>query len=161
MSQETSLGNTGSQPPWEPVEILLVDDNPADVELTVRALREQGFANRIRLARDGAEALEFLFGSGEESSLVSRPRLILLDLRLPKVDGLKVLERIRADPRTRLTPVVVLSSSQEDPDLKTAYALGANGYVLKPVAFEAFMEAVRGISLYWLLVNHGPDNLRS
>ncbi len=161
MSREISPGEAGSPPPWEPLEILLVEDNPADAELTVRALREQGFANRIRLARDGAEALEFLFGSGEESSLVSRPRLILLDLRLPKVDGLEVLERLRADPRTRHTPVVVLSSSGEDPDLEAASNLGANAYVLKPVAFEAFMEAVRSISVYWLLVNRVPDNLRS
>jgi two-component system, response regulator len=156
MTSEISRGETEYQPLWELLEVLLVEDNPTDAELTVRALREHGFANRIRLARDGAEALEFLFGCGEKSSPVSRPRLILLDLRLPKVNGLEVLERVRADPRTRHMPVVVLSSSGEDPDLESASNLGANAYVVKPVSFEDFIEAVRDISLYWLLVNHGP-----
>jgi two-component system, response regulator len=146
---------------WESAEILLVEDNPADAELTIRALRERNLANRIQVVRDGAEALSRLLGDGPEPPPAPPPRLILLDLKLPKVSGLEVLERIRSEERTRYTPVVVLTSSEEDPDVQAAYELGANGYVVKPVDFGQFAEAVKELSFYWLLVNRGAHGERS
>ena len=139
------------------VEILLVEDNPSDVELTLRALKARNLANQVFVARDGAEALEFFFG--ERSPLRDigvAPRVILLDLKLPKVDGLEVLRRLKGDERTRTLPVVVLTSSKEEPDIAAAYRLGANSYIVKPVDFEAFARAVSEVGLYWLLLNEQP-----
>ncbi len=139
------------------VEILLVEDNPSDVELTLRALKTRNLANQVFVARDGAEALEFFFG--EQSPLRDigvAPRVILLDLKLPKVDGLEVLRRLKGDERTRTLPVVVLTSSKEEPDIAAAYRLGANSYIVKPVDFEAFARAVSEVGLYWLLLNEQP-----
>lgn len=135
--------------------VLLVEDNPDDVDLTLRALRRHNVANDIVVAQDGVEALEFLFG-GPDGRAVRRPFLILLDLKLPKVDGLEVLRRIRADERTKLLPVVVLTSSDEDQDLIRSYSYGANSFIRKPVDFVQFTEAVRQLGLYWLLLNAPP-----
>lgn len=132
--------------------ILLVEDNPDDELLTIRALRNNHILNEVAIARDGAEALEYLFGSPTHPV----PQIILLDLKLPKVDGLEVLRRVKADPRTRMVPVVVLTSSDEERDLVDSYALGANSYIRKPVEFDRFMEAVRILGLYWLIVNSAP-----
>jgi two-component system response regulator len=135
--------------------ILLVEDNPDDQALTLRALRKNNLANEVVMARDGVEAIEFLFGSdadfGRSSPIL--PALVLLDLKLPKLDGLEVLRRIRDSARTRRLPVVVLTSSKEEQDLITSYNLGANSYVRKPVDFNEFMEAVRQLGLYWLVLN--------
>jgi two-component system, response regulator len=135
--------------------ILLVEDNADDEELTVRALRKNNVANDIIVARDGAEALDYLFGSGAHTGrdLKLRPQVILLDLKLPKLDGLGVLRRIRADERTKFIPVVVLTSSNEERDLIDSYGLGANSYVRKPVDFNQFTEAARQLGLYWLVLN--------
>jgi two-component system, response regulator len=137
------------------VEILIVEDNPTDLELALRALRQHNFCNNIHTARDGAEALEFLFGEGqyEDRRDASPPRLILLDLKLPLVDGIEVLRRVRGDPRTRCVPVVVMTSSTEERDLVDCYALGANSYIQKPVDFDKFSEAMRLVGMYWLLLN--------
>ena len=139
-------------------DILLVEDNPADVELTLRALRKANLANPIHVAADGAEALDYLFGTGkdEAKSDAHHPRVVILDLKLPKVSGLEVLRRIKSGPATRTIPVVVLSSSREAPDVKEAYALGVNSYIVKPVDFEKFVEAVGTLGMYWLLLNEGP-----
>jgi len=138
--------------------ILLVEDNPDDVELTLRAFRKNNIANDVAIARDGAEALDYLFGTGAyaDRDANDMPRIILLDLKMPKVDGLQVLERLRADERTKLTPVVILTSSKEEQDLVSGYKSGANSYVRKPVDFNQFTEAVRQIGLYWLLINEAP-----
>jgi len=138
--------------------ILLVEDNPDDVELTLRAFRKNNIANNVAIARDGAEALDYLFGTGAyaDRDANDMPRIILLDLKMPKVDGLQVLERLRADERTKLTPVVILTSSKEEQDLVSGYKSGANSYVRKPVDFNEFTEAVRQIGLYWLLINEAP-----
>jgi CheY-like chemotaxis protein len=138
------------------VEILLVEDNPYDVELTLRALSEHHLANRVRVVRDGAEAMELLFGEGEGARLEPLPKVILLDLKLPKVSGLEVLRRIKADERLRSTPVVVLTSSREDQDVAASYELGVNSYIVKPVEFEDFVEAVSKLGLYWLVLNQPP-----
>jgi len=140
--------------------ILLVEDNPDDVELTMRAFRKNNIANNVVVARDGVEALDYLFCQGAFADRDARdaPRLILLDLKLPKLDGLQVLERLRADERTRLTPVVILTSSKEEQDLVSGYKTGANSYVRKPVDFNQFVEAVRHIGLYWLLINEPPTH---
>lgn len=136
----------------------MVEDNPNDLELALHALKKHKLANRIQVARDGAEALEFLFGKdGSATRLPKTPKIILLDLKLPKVDGLEVLRRIKKDPRTRSIPVTVLSSSREDRDLAEAYSLGVNSYIVKPVGFHAFVDAVRQLGLYWLLLNERPD----
>jgi len=139
--------------------ILLVEDNPDDVELTMRAFHKNKIANNIVVARDGVEALDYLFCRGAFADRDARdiPRLILLDLKLPKLDGLQVLERLRADEHTRLTPVVILTSSKEEHDLVSGYKTGANSYVRKPVDFNQFVEAVRHIGLYWLLINESPN----
>lgn len=135
-----------------PVEILLVEDNPSDAELTLRALKQRNLANQVVVCRDGAEALDF-FTSGDGHV----PKVVLLDLKLPKVDGLEVLRHIKSDARTKAIPVVVLTSSREEPDIERAYELGANSYIVKPVDFEAFARAVSDVGLYWLLLNHPPQ----
>ena len=140
------------------VEILLVEDNPNDVELTLHAFKKHNFANPIEVVRDGAEALEFIFCTGAYAHrrIENGPKVILLDLKLPKVDGLEVLRRVKADPRTRLIPVVVLTSSREERDIVESYALGVNSYIVKPVNFEQFSEAVPNLGMYWLLLNQPP-----
>jgi two-component system response regulator len=145
-----------------PMELLLVEDNPNDVELTLHVLKKHNFANRIKVARDGEEALAFLFGASGEVSSESEniPKVILLDLKLPKVNGLEVLGRIKADPRTKSIPVVVLTSSREERDLAVCYELGVNSYIVKPVDFTQFTEAIRQLGLYWLLLNERPHALR-
>jgi two-component system, response regulator len=140
-------------------DILLVEDNPADAELTVRALRRAKVANPVHIVEDGVEALAYLFGSDEDDTAGEgqTPRVVLLDLKLPKLSGLEVLRRIREGEKTRQLPVVVLTSSREEPDVEQAYKLGVNSYVVKPVEFEAFAEAVAQIGLYWLLLNQLPQ----
>lgn len=135
--------------------ILLVEDNPDDEALTMRALRKSGVANEIAVARDGAEALDYLFGTGTYAGrdLSVMPMLILLDLKLPRIGGLEVLRRVRGDQRTRNLPIVILTSSKEDPDLLSAYELGCNSYIRKPVDFTQFTESVRQLGLYWLVLN--------
>jgi CheY-like chemotaxis protein len=135
------------------LEVLLVEDSSTDAELCIRTLRKRGVANNIRWLKDGAEALEFLFGPEADKQAEPLPRLILLDLHLPKVSGLEVLARIKSNERTRSVPVVVLTSSKEDRDLTESYGLGVNSYVAKPVAFDAFVEIVSQTGLYWLVVN--------
>ncbi len=141
------------------VEILLVEDNPADVKLALHAFKKHKLANSVQVARDGAEALDFLFCTGAFSQRKSDrlPKVILLDLKLPLVDGLEVLRRVKSDPRTRLTPVVVMTTSREERDVVESYQLGVNSYIVKPIDFEQFSEAVRTLGLYWLLLNHPPD----
>jgi CheY-like chemotaxis protein len=140
------------------VEILLVEDNPSDAELTIRALTRNNLANRLVWVKDGAEALDLIFGPSADAdtpiSLI--PKLILLDLKLPKVDGHEVLERLKSDPRTRMIPVAVLTSSREEADLLRAYKAGTNSFIVKPVDFDSFIEAVRELGLYWLLLNQSP-----
>ena len=140
------------------VEILLVEDNPNDAEMTLHALQQNKLSNRIYLARDGVEALDFLFCTGPHAdrAIENGPKVILLDLKLPRVDGIEVLRRVKADRRTRSIPVVVLTSSREERDLVESYQLGANSYIVKPVDFEQFTQAVREIGLYWLLLNVAP-----
>ena len=140
------------------VEILLVEDSPTDLELTLHALRGNNITNRIEVARDGAEALEFIFATGAHADrdINNGPKVILLDLKLPKVDGFEVLRQIRGDVRTRDLPVVVLTSSREAPDIAESYRLGANSYIVKPVDFEQFADAVRELGLYWVLLNEPP-----
>jgi two-component system response regulator len=136
------------------VDILLVEDNPRDVELTLRALKKHNLANKVQVVQDGAEALEFIFPTDlDEERLISNLKVILLDLKLPKVSGLEVLQRIKSDPRTRAIPVVVLTSSHEDSDIQECYKLGVNSYVVKPVEFDKFAQAVAQMGFYWLLVN--------
>ena len=144
------------------VEILLVEDNPHDLQLTLRALRRANLANAIHVARDGEEALEFLFPPGSTAADAPDPtlRVILLDLKLPKVDGLEVLARIKGDARTRRIPVVMLTSSKEQNDVLESYDLGVNSYIVKPVNFERFAEAIQQLGLYWLLTNHLPNTER-
>jgi two-component system, response regulator len=137
------------------VEILLVEDRDEDAELTMRALKRAKLTNHVRRACDGAEALDLLLGDGSV-----RPRVVLLDLKLPKVDGMEVLRQIKADPRTRKIPVVVLTSSKEDRDLEEAYQLGVNSYIVKPVEFDRFVEAVEQLGLYWSLLNTAPQTDR-
>lgn len=140
------------------VEILLVEDNPADVELTMHALRHNNLANRIHVARDGEEALDFLFCRGPHSkrSFDNPPRMVLLDLKLPKVDGLEVLRQLKGDSRTKAIPVVILTSSKEDRDMVSGYRFGVNSYIQKPVDFTAFRETIKQLGLYWMVVNQPP-----
>ena len=141
------------------VEILLVEDDPNDLELTLRALRKKNLANKIEVARDGAEALDFIFclGAHTSRSITSQPRLILLDLKLPKVAGLGVLQRIRADPRTSSIPVAILTSSAEERDIVKSYQLGVNSFITKPVDFNQFTDAIGQLGLYWMLLNTPPN----
>ena len=137
------------------VEVLLVEDNPRDAELTIRALKRHNLANRLFHVENGAEALDFLFRRGNyEDRSDSSPKVVLLDLKLPKVNGLEVLRTMKSDPNLGTIPVVVVTSSAEDPDIRAAYDLGANGYVIKPVQFDAFLEAMSKVGVYWLMVNH-------
>ena len=140
------------------IEMLLVEDNPQDLELALRALRKANLVTRIQVARDGAEALDFVFGTGPFAgrNITDGPRVILLDLKLPKIDGLEVLRRVKGDPRTKVIPVVVLTSSKEQRDVVESYQLGVNSYIVKPVNFERFADAVRDLGLYWLLLNQPP-----
>ncbi len=140
------------------VEILLVEDNPTDAELAMRALKKSNLANKLVWVKDGAEALDFIFGSGAYSGrqIVNGPKVILLDLRLPKVDGMEVLRRVKSDERTRTIPVVVLTSSKEDRDVAESYKLGVNSYISKPVEFDEFAKTVSELGMYWLLVNQPP-----
>jgi two-component system response regulator len=139
------------------IDILLVEDNPDDAALTLEALGEYRLSNRVHLAKDGAEALDFLFCRGAYAGRPELPlKLVMLDIRLPKVDGLEVLRAIRADPRTEELPVVMLTSSQEDADIRTGYGLGANSYIVKPVDFDQFVEAVKDIGMYWAILNRPP-----
>lgn len=140
------------------VEVLLIEDSPTDAELCTRALKKHKLANDLVWVKDGAEALDFLFARGSYSGrdMMYPPKLVLLDLRLPKVDGLEVLRQIRADERLKTLPVVILSSSKEDRDIAESYRLGANSYVSKPVEFQEFADAVAKLGLYWLLINRPP-----
>lgn len=140
------------------IEILLVEDNAEDVELTLHALRRENLANHIHVARDGEEALDFLFCNGAHAnrSFDRPPKLVLLDLKLPKVDGMEVLRKLKADPRTQAIPVVILTSSKEERDLVQGYGLGANSYIQKPVDFDQFRDTVKSVGLYWLVINQPP-----
>ena len=140
------------------VEILLVEDTPEDLELALRALRKASLVNRIEVARDGVEAIEFIFGEGAHAgrSIEDVPKVILLDLKLPRMDGLEVLRRIKSDPRTRTIPVVVLTSSKEQNDIVESYSMGVNSYIVKPVNFDRFAAAVQELGMYWLLLNQPP-----
>lgn len=142
----------------KPVEILLVEDNPKDAELTLYALQENNLANNIEVVRDGSEALDFIFCKNKYQDRVndSYPKVILLDLKLPKVDGLEVLKQIKSDPRTKLIPIVMLTSSREEKDLVDSYNLGVNSYMVKPIDFNQFTEAVKKLGFYWLLHNEIP-----
>jgi two-component system response regulator len=140
----------------EPVELLLVEDNPNDVELALHVFKKHKLANHVKVVRDGVEALEFLFGDDGGVPCGSVPKVILLDLKLPKLDGKEVLRRVKADPRTKLIPVVVMTSSREERDLIACYELGVNSYIVKPVDFTQFTEVVRQLGMYWLLFNERP-----
>ena len=140
-----------------PVEILLVEDSESDLKLALRALKKANVSNRIEVARDGEEALDFMLGRGAHAGRPNEsPRLVLLDLKLPKVDGLEVLRTLKADPRTRRVPIVILTSSKEQRDLVESYQLGVNSYIVKPVDFENFVAAARELGSYWLLLNQTP-----
>ena len=140
------------------LEILLVEDDPNDIELTLRAFKAHHLANRIQVCHDGAEAVDYLFGEGQYKgrNVEITPKVVILDLKLPKVSGLEVLEKIKGDPRTKSVPVVVLTSSAEERDLVDCYRLGVNSYIVKPVDFEKFIEAAQKVGLYWLLLNQAP-----
>ena len=140
------------------VDVLLVEDNQQDAELTIRSLKKHKLANSVSVVEDGAEALDFVFcrGKFDQRDINHPPKVIFLDLKLPRVGGLEVLRAIKQDARTRSVPVVVVTSSREDPDVKAAYELGANSYVVKPVDFESFTEAIGTLGLYWLLINQPP-----
>jgi two-component system, response regulator len=142
----------------KPIEILLVEDNDADAELALHALRKSQLANHIHRARDGEEALDFIFCRGQYStrSFEDVPQLILLDLKLPKVDGLQVLQQVKAEPRTRAIPVIILTSSKEERDVAKSYLTGVNSYIQKPVSFSEFQNIVRQLGMYWLLLNAKP-----
>ena len=139
------------------VEVLLVEDNPNDVELTLRALKKHNLANKVHVVGDGAEALEFLFATGAHAGRANQhPKVVLLDLKLPKVDGLEVLKRVKADPRTKAIPIVVLTSSKEEQDVIRSYQLGVNSYIVKPVEFDKFANSISELGMYWLVLNNPP-----
>lgn len=140
----------------EGVDILLVEDNPTDIELTLHAFKKYNIANTIHVARDGLEAVEYIFGSGQLKAVQELPKVILLDLKLPKLDGIAVLRRIRGDNRTKAIPVVVLTSSREERDITETYDLGINSYIVKPVDFAKFTEVIRELGYYWLFLNQPP-----
>ena len=152
--------STPQRNPPEGIDILLVEDNPYDAELTLRALRQVNLGDRVTWLRDGAETLEFLFGASGVASLPGSapPKLVLLDLKLPKVEGQEVLRRIKGDPRTRMIPVVILTSSREDGDVRGSYEAGANGYVVKPVDFVRFTATIKQLGQFWLQVNEPPPD---
>jgi two-component system response regulator len=141
------------------VGILLVEDNPNDVELTLRALRKHNLTNKVHVAKDGAEALEYIFATGAYAGrdINNKPRVVLLDLKLPKVDGLEVLRSIKSDEQTKMIPVVILTSSTEERDIVESYQLGVNSYIIKPVDFDKFIEAISELGLYWLSLNRSPQ----
>lgn len=141
------------------IEILLVEDNASDAELTIRALNKKKIANNVIHLKDGAAALDFLFGTGEfkERNINQKPKIILLDLKMPKVDGLEVLRKIKTNELTQKIPVVILTSSRENPDIEKAYSLGANSYIVKPVDFNGFSKAISELGFYWLLLNEPPE----
>jgi len=145
------------------MEILLVEDNPEDVEITLRAFQKYKLSKKIHVVRDGEEALECIFCTGRyaDRSVGSDPRLILLDLKLPKVDGIEILQRCKSDPRTKSIPIVILTSSREERDLVNSYNLGVNSYVVKPVDFSQFTEAVRQLGLYWMVMNQLPSDMHA
>jgi two-component system, response regulator len=140
------------------VEILLVDDDMDDAEMMIHAMRKNNLANKVMHMMDGEEALDFLFGKGKfiGRDVNLKPRLILLDLKMPKVDGMEVLEKVKSNDATKKIPVVIFTSSKEDPDVNRCYELGANGYIVKPVEFEGFMKAISELGMYWMLLNHPP-----
>lgn len=140
------------------VEILLIEDNIQDAELTMRELRKNNMANHLVHLKNGKEALDFIF---MESNLTNPPKVVLLDIQMPKVNGIEVLQRIKEDPRTRSLPVVMLTSSKESPDIQKCYDLGANSYIVKPVNFEGFANAIKSLGFYWLLLNHPPEKINS
>ncbi|SEM15536.1 two-component system, unclassified family, response regulator [Maribacter orientalis] len=141
------------------IEILLAEDNTSDAEMTIDALKKNGLGNKLLHVKDGAAALDFLFAEGEYAgrNIENKPKVILLDLKMPKVNGIEVLQRIRSDERTKYIPVVMLTSSREDPDIKTCYGLGVNSYVVKPVGFDEFQKAITELGLYWMIVNQQPQ----
>ncbi len=141
------------------IEILLVEDNPRDVDLTLRAMKKHNLANRVHVVRDGQEALDYLFNEGEYAArtIALRPKVVLLDLKLPKVDGKEVLRRVKTDERTKTIPVVVLTSSREEKDIIESYRLGVNSYIQKPVEFDKFLDCIQEIGLFWLLINQTPE----
>ena len=142
---------------FEPVDILLAEDNPTDAELALRALRRRKLVNKVVWVRDGSEALDYLFCTGSYAGRTNgNPKLILLDLKMPKVDGLEVLEKVKSDERTRATPVVIMTSSQEERDLVDSYRLGANSFIVKPVDFDQFIDAVSKAGFYWAVINKLP-----
>ena len=141
------------------VDILLAEDNMDDAEMTIRELKKNNMANNLFHVRDGEQALDFIFATGnfaDNRDIQYRPKVVLLDIQMPKVNGIEVLQRIKSDPRTKKTPVVMLTSSKEDPDIQKCYDLGANSYIVKPVNFEGFTQAIRNLGLYWLLLNQPP-----
>ena len=140
------------------IEILLVEDNPADAEMTLRALRRNNLANKVHWVRDGEQAIDYLFGTGAYArrSPATMPKLVMLDIKMPKVDGIEVLRRVKADERTRGVPVVMMTSSNEERDVVESYRLGVNSYIVKPVRFESFLETVAKIGLYWVITNRVP-----
>ncbi len=144
---------------YDEIEVLLVEDNETDAELTIRALKKKNLANNLVWVKDGEEALEFIFATGRYShrEIQDLPKLVLLDLRMPKVDGMEVIRSLKADDRTNKIPIVVLTSSKEDKDIVESYNLGVNSYVSKPVEFEEFTEAVSTLGLYWMLLNKSPE----
>ncbi|MDZ7762813.1 MAG: response regulator [Melioribacteraceae bacterium] len=144
------------------VEILIVEDNPNDAEMAIRAFKKSKLTNNVLVVEDGEEALDFIFRKGKysERNSDSSPRMILLDLKLPKVDGLEVLKEIKSNPETKMIPVIVLTSSKEESDIVESYKLGVNSYIVKPVDFDKFVDAVRNLGLYWLLLNESPINKR-
>lgn len=142
----------------KPVEILLIEDNPADVKLTLRGLKKNNLANKVHVIKDGADAMDFIFAQGKykERSIADTPKLILLDLKLPKVHGLDILRAIKSNETTRVIPVVVLTSSKEEKDVVESYRLGVNSFIMKPVDFDKFVESIEEIGLYWVLLNQPP-----
>jgi two-component system response regulator len=144
---------------YSELEILLVEDNAGDAEMTIRALKKQNISNNIVHLKDGAEALDFIFGTGkyENRNIDQKPKMILLDLKMPKVNGIEVLKTLKSDERTRKIPIIVLTSSNEDPDIKVCYELGVNSYIVKPVGFENFSSAITNLGTYWLLLNQPPQ----